>query len=1254
MPVLQSLGIKLASDCIKWLTTQGINYLEKPDYNSYESELYKIIISTAEAYKQSYNTVTNSDKIHFCDSQVIILELLKFRLSKAPNPEFLKYAIQSDSRVEIPKEQEINQFLEIFSENIRKSTKLTELNIENNYKEEIFNISKQLNAVVAAITDLKKDGPSDLIEEWSKRLDEVTSNIEKFKPKTAFEILERLETRISEKGISVNNTLKGKIIYLKAVCLNELNLKENSKKSAELFINAYNHCPDNINFKANAGLAYFALGEFDKADKLANEILEKEEYNSSAWAIKCFVKGESSITFLSEVPNYVKEKVEFKAEVGYWLINKGIIKSISELDKLGFDLIISDENEPITITSKNKWYWITIINYLINKFYELHPPLSSSIFEPEIEGDINFRYVFKLLKKLDNAIQNSEIEDTYIWYKFQLLYMDYTLSQNKNLIPFIEQSYLKIKNKHLLEVIQISQVFNSIGNIEAIGKAISTIDDFGEEENEILCLFNSYNNLYVKNIEKSVASFKKYLALHDSIGEKNFYNLIQYINRLHKQSTDAVNEITAVINTKIFEPSLKELFKILTSFSTESPNTDESILEKIKNEINSNSDYLRYYVGLALYLNGKFNDVVEYLKNKVNKSKASDELKLYSTSLFNGNGDKLELLSILENWRKNEPLDYGLVKIELRIREVQRKWDIFIEVVECALKEFSNDESLIYALFLGYDNLLDTEGIRNNLHLIENKDFADEGFAIAISNILLKFELYDQAIELLYKVAYLNKNIQARSSYMTSLLSYPQEIFKDFSSIAIDTYIEYDSDGKMDIFHLTNENINTELGKVLLNKTVGEKIMVGQTALSGKQVFVTIKRIMNKYAALFREILKDAENPVLGYKLEVIKFENIDADSIKSTMIENFGAIGSGQKELIEKEFEKYYKGAISFTEIANSVFSRKRFDAYFHLISQMGKRFMSISPSISNKKLLNNESKFVVDVTSICLFFELSKELGLVYKDKFVISASLKKELVNLITDTKINPESKLSLNITTEGVTPYFYKEGFKDGRLKFLEEILHWIDINCEIDHVDEKLNFVLNLESKYTSQDDFLYDYVDNRLIVDRSNYFLLTNDTFYYRHLSGNSINIISPQLYLEKFYSERMLECVSFMLKNNYVGIHIYFETLRDEFINMISGKENKFSLCLENLSYSWNPNPEHVKVIVLFLKWLYLSNSIITDRKNQTAHTLFLSSLRYAPPEFGLALREELSKEFSLLGNSLYQIQLILLNALKMINSTR
>lgn len=409
MPIPETIAKKLSSEIIKWFVNQRIKQFTKSDYNEYEKELHRIIDLSTEEYKQKFNVIKKIGQLHFCDSQIILTELIKFRLSKKPIVDEIKAAIDRDARVEPPTSEEIKNFIEIFSKNLKASSKLDKLNIENNYKEEIFNISENLNIIKAAITDLKKEVPTELIEEWSRRLDEVTENIEKFKPVSALDILTRLENRIADKEIKVSDALKGKIVYLKATCSSEQHMGEINQKSAEQFIMAYKYCPDKLEFKANASIAYFVLGDNEKAETIADEILQNDEYHSGAWALKVFLSNKEFSSLLNELSPIVKNKRDFKALVGHWIVNKGYIGTISELDELGFKFEINDFNEPPEITRKNKWYWTLVIYYLINKLYELNPQLSFFGFDSKITSDSNYIYAHSLLKKLTKAIEGSEI-----------------------------------------------------------------------------------------------------------------------------------------------------------------------------------------------------------------------------------------------------------------------------------------------------------------------------------------------------------------------------------------------------------------------------------------------------------------------------------------------------------------------------------------------------------------------------------------------------------------------------------------------------------------------------------------------------------------------------------------------------------------------------------------------------------------------------------------------------------------------------
>ena len=374
----------IAPSVIKYLGAKGIKFFTTSKYNEYEKELINVLEKTIKNYEATQMPVPKGTTV-FYQSAVLLSEIIKFRFTKELSIDEIKNGITGDEKVQIPTSEELKIFLEEFSKNIGESTKLKSLNLQNNYQEEIFNISenlKKLDVIEKLILDIKGELVASkfeitLINEWSTQLDEISSNIEAFKSKTAYDRLLNLEKRINDKGIS-SNDLKGKLIYLKGSCLNELSSSQVDTKQAELFIIASKLCPTNIEFKVNASFSYYRIEDHIQAKKLADEIIEIDEYNAGGWITRSFLEEQNAIKFLETVPIHVNKKKEFKVHLTHWLIGQGYAKEIKEIDELGLGFDIDSESPPEKITAKNKTYWILITNYLINKFFADFPTLGSA------------------------------------------------------------------------------------------------------------------------------------------------------------------------------------------------------------------------------------------------------------------------------------------------------------------------------------------------------------------------------------------------------------------------------------------------------------------------------------------------------------------------------------------------------------------------------------------------------------------------------------------------------------------------------------------------------------------------------------------------------------------------------------------------------------------------------------------------------------------------------------------------------------
>lgn len=164
-------------------------------------------------------------------------------------------------------------------------------------------------------------------------------------------------------------------------------------------------------------------------------------------------------------------------------------------------------------------------------------------------------------------------------------------------------------------------------------------------------------------------------------------------------------------------------------------------------------------------------------------------------------------------------------------------------------------------------------------------------------------------------------------------------------------------------------------------------------------------------------------------------------------------------------------------------------------------------------------------------------------------------------------------------------------------------------------------------------------IDTRLLADRSNHVLLTNDTFYYRSFNGNTRTIISPVCFLLQHYLERKVELIDFMLSKNYVGIPLSSQNLNDNYFKMLSGQPNRFIICLESLRYNWNPDNGNINEAITFIKGLYTGLFINERTRTQTTLSIFQNLIIGMPAEIIKTVMLIIQKEFRFLGQSLLEV---------------
>jgi hypothetical protein len=1244
MTGLEIFIVEIVKDVIKDLAKHGFKQVTKSNSNEYQRELSKVISATINDYRKKFY-VEETDKIPFYVSQTLLEEFLKFRFTKKLEREKIKKAIDADKRIIPPNDVELKNFFEIFDKKLLESEKLKQLNVDINFKEEIFNISEFLRSyndeIKNSLSEIKeifheKNVSIELQDEWNKQLDEIFEEIKSFKSFTAKQRLESLEVRINEQSIQSKN-LFARLYYLKSECLNQIGTEETHEEQAKLIIKCYKLQPNNFDSKTRAVFAYYQLKEFETAQKLSDELLNHDEFNISGWVVRCYLADKEFENVLKVIPIAVKSKNLFKINLCHWLLARRYIKSFGDLRRLELSLNIDYDIKP-SFSYKNMQYQHLLVTYLLGNFYEKNSSAPSQLKYDKASNSIEFNHAYEILKLSTENLIGTEIENTYYYYQFQYYCCSFILKQDEKFVAHMQIVFDKMKLKSIDVYLRMMQAYNSLNTREAFLKAIEVAEEYKGENIDSLQLFIAGNYGFINEKEKQTEAFIKFIQANLEIDRLFFLNFISFI-RFSKVlvTEDLKNTIEHTLSEKLstkqeYVQLLKVFCFINLKIGTYSNSEIDALIESAKKSADINDVSVSAEVAYSYCYNNEENKAKTYMRLFINKEQPSESLKLYCKTLFNSDGDKIELLEILEKWREIWEPDYELLQIEFELRRLQCKWDETIKISKVALKYFPDSDFFINGLFISLNNDMRFEDIKNEYSLLKKKIF-QEHTAIIISKALLRAGLYEESIELLYQHAEKKENLQCRREYAVLFIKYPEDIFKRYEVVEIDTYVNYEINGSENILHITESNKDIDSNYLFLDKKLGESFSIPQKY---SDVFIPVKilQVFNKYGALLHDLLKEAENPLSGHLLQSFKFKGESVEAMNETFIENFGVRGSLQKQNVEIRLEDYYNGKISFGEVTRFVFSGNFIDAYFILSDQNGKLFKSISTVISPTLNLNDEIKYALDFTSVCLFYQLSQERDFSFPKKFYISHLIRDKIIQELEEAKLNPKSDFSISITIEKVVPHFYDEHFNDRRINTFQTLLDWVNANCILVDVPERLNLIAGPQVKFNEPVLFMDILIDCRLLVDRENYVLLTNDVIYYRLLKGGINNIISPLHFLEKYHLEQNKNYINLMLKHNYVGIPITSSILNDQFYKMLSGSEdNRFSICLENLRYSWNPDYRHIRESIKFIKGLYVGSLIDKKIREQTTFAVFQNLLVGMEPRLVKMLMQLINTEFNLLA---------------------
>jgi len=1088
------------------------------------------------------------------------------------------------------------------------------------------------------------EGLTLLIQEYKEQIKTIEDFLYSFKPKTALSLVTALESRILESDINDKNIVRSKILFLKGLCKSELENYPKNETALE-FTKAYSLNKTDLKIRNRVVVEYLNIEEFDKAKKLADEIIESEEFNINAWFVKVMASGNIKES-LKTVPKTVFNNYSFQLTMIYQIMRIEKDRYFEKLSDYGLKFYIDFEKYN-QLTYDNKGAWIVAIDLLTNQLLNKNPLMYIAGEKFLVEETSEMSSLLKLLKIYTDKLEESEISNSLYHQKFIFNYFKYLTTNDDEFAIEIESINNSIEKPSWFYTMVTCQILNHKGKYN---KSLDLLEKFHKESpllNYEFFLFKSIMLHLTDQDDKIDGLFDEYINSIEVIDNKHFFNIYNAFFDTQKRVSNIQSikaELDKILESSFSFDELKELFKLTTEIRyIEEYEVSEAFKSLLNlSACNKFDVYFKNLIVDNLGRIGKRLEAINFIESYVDKTEISETLRLYIILLHeqlydkndNERGKYKELMTLLEFWRKNNTyIDESLLKYEHNLYNEINNLDKLEEIDTILYNAFPENEHYL----LLYLNTLER---KHNHELIKNisqrikENFTNEKIGVNISAILLRNNLNtSKGFQILYNLAINSNHTFARRNYFSNSILL-EDFFKRYEVVEIDNWVQYEVDGLI-------EKVKIQKGNKFHTKFIGKNVgdLITHTSSMTKKIkTITILEIFDDALHLYKEIMDEIKNPVNELGFESINFSH-NIEDFEKNLIENFGFTGSEEESQKEERLNDYYNYRIGFSEVTAFVFRSDFISAYLALTNSNEHKFTTLPNKATKDIDLTNDDKFVLDFSTFQLFYFLEKEFGFVYKHKFVISFFLKVQIEKDLNEEKHSPSSPMTLQITMNGIKKHLVPENYKEKRIEFLESLLSWINIHCIVDYVEEKLDSMPKLSRKKNiKENQGFMPMVDYMHLSIRDNGFrLISSDstTFLFVVKSGFIHNILNPEKYLNTFYPEKCnQEFYRYLLKSNYIGISVNLETIKTEFFDFIAGKENYYSVVLQNLQFSINDDPNIILTVTEFLKYLYLINSITIEDKNRYAIEIFNYVFNGMSVQLAIEFEKNIRKEFKLLGD--------------------
>ncbi len=1150
---------------------------------------------------------------------------------------------------------ELNSFFKKFDEAIAERpiayNYIKEVKDLRRFREQVLLLSSIKDTVEDTnrkLTDFIEDNlpaNSEILEgEWQRQLRVYKESISSFKPKTALNLLLELEESFITNSVEPSKNILSYIEFLKGQCYE---LIGKTKEMYQSYIKAKLLNSATIQIKEKACYSYAKTGEKKKSEDLIDEILKYDEYNSVAWAVKIILtKGENLEFHILETPEMVRTDWNFKRLVYLNISNDTNFEhQMGVFEKYGF-LNESYDEEPLTLTNYKKALFVIEIT------------LSKLLRAPYIEFTRNqtddekfIKNINKILGHFLNEMSESEILNNYKTIEFCYYFSEFVLTESRESVLKMKSIYYEI-NKYDISLLMM--LANSLQLIDEVDEAIAVINKQKTKFIETIHL-EAFCYLKKSDVENYIRVSKELLKSITKIDLNSSVRILLILVTLYQKNIINDIKVSDFLTDKEFET--EELKKLLTSFFQilKEKNIEENIkvLQSIEDEIFKFESGIKFYIPYSYFVLEKWDLAISSFRKYISKEEESRDLYFYILTLDKSLSNHVELLDLLAKWRNNFSFNEELLKIEANICQQLPDWNRCLIISEKYLSQHPSDESFLVLKLIALNEIdvkEKTKKIEELAEIFKTLNLKLYSHVQYVSRVLIENEFYQIALDMLYKNATDSSNIQARMDYFLATTQMPKGLIQEKEIVEFGSYVKYSINNETKFLKIERGN---PLAEKMLGQKVGYAVSIERPLINVIDKIV-ILRIMDKYLCLHDKILEDVKsNPHSGYPMQSFEFKDTSPEGLDKTFIELFGIQGTIQKKKQDDTLEKYYNFNLSFTEIITQIYDSNYIGGYFNLIRYQ-KGITQIPMIYYPENILTNNIEIVLDISSLLILHQISREHNIVFEHKFLIAREVVEYIRIFLKKEKLEPKEKMWINITLDGITADKIPENLSNSNVIFLQRLLEWINSNCIETIVTNKLDIIRKLEGNIQNE-TFINLIIENlSLVMKKENRILLTDDSIYFRLFPIQSGKTINSELYVKSTLHVND-GCYIEFVKNKYVGHTFKSNILVKEFTKNLKNQPNNYTHCINNTSLSLIPSIDTIVTIVDFLKQIAINPVIPINLFNQVSISVLVNLLKgQTNVEYYHTTKSILKKEFKLLGAKFELVLESYYKALKILKTNR